>query len=215
MPGVAIPILLRMTMEMPWRAAILDSPIFSPSALSSMIPVYITWLVWPMIDKEQQQSVVVIIVYTHRLWAPSFSWEGCWCCSPLPPPWRGPTAQPEEAEFSPGGNHYTTHEAISAKNRRMRMPENCRMCELMGHRCIETECCDQSSSSGCNIGGAQRRDGNFNITRPEGEYFKMGISASPNLKKNIYVPFYSSGVEGTKVILMTCLCNWQVHWSSG
>ena len=103
-------------------------------------------------------------------------------------------------------NHYTTHDAISAKNR-MRMPENCRMCEWMGHRCIETECCDQSSSSGCNIGGAQRRDGNFNITRPEGEYFKMGISASPNLKKNIYVPFYSSGVEGTKVIFMTCLCN--------
>ena len=38
MPGRAIPTRLATTIEMPCRAAVFDWPIFSPSAVSSMIP---------------------------------------------------------------------------------------------------------------------------------------------------------------------------------
>ena len=85
------------------------------------------------------------------------------------------------------GNHYMTHEAISATTKRMRLLENHRMCELMRHRCIETKCCDQSSSSGCNIGGAQCGDGNFNITRPEGEYFSSFLELTVGNFSDLFV----------------------------
>ena len=61
------------------------------------------------------------------------------------------------------------------------------------HRCIETEGCSQGSSSGGYIGGAQGGDGDGHIAWP--------VIKLAGFQKQDPVP--------------TCLCNWQVRWSSG
>ena len=64
---------------------------------------------------------------------------------------------------------------------------------VLQHRCVETKGCSQGSSSGGYIGGAQGGDRDGHIAWPA---IKLA-----GFQKQDPVP--------------TCLCNWQVRWSSG
>ena len=64
---------------------------------------------------------------------------------------------------------------------------------VLQHRCVETKGCSQGSSSGSYIGGAQGGDRDGHIAWPA---IKLA-----GFQKQDPVP--------------TCLCNWQVRWSSG